>query len=288
MALPKAQIGVFGGSGFYDLLADGREYEIRTPYGRPSDRIFIGEFEGKKVAFLPRHGRRHQYPPHKIPYRANLYAFKMLGIENIIAPIAAGSLQAKIKPGDFVVLDQFVNKTFGRQDTYFEGRETKNKFSPVLPGLGRGRAKAKVVHISSAEPYCADLRKLAIDIGGSLNIKIHPKGTAAVINGPRFASRSESLSYQRQGWEVINMTQYPECILARELEMCYLGIALITDYDAGLRGRRDIKPVTTEEVVRVFESNNGRVKELTFEVMRKISQKRECDCRNSLKDAIIS
>lgn len=272
----QAQIGVFGGSGFYNLLENGRQVEIKTPYGRPSDKIFIGTYAGKKIAFLPRHGRHHQFPPHKIPYRANLYAFKMLGVKTVIAPLAAGSLQAKIKLGDFVILDQFVNQTFGRQDTYFEGKETKNKFS-----------KAKVVHVSSADPYCADLRKLATNIGRSLNIKIHAKGTVVVINGPRFASRSESEYYQRQGWDVINMTQYPENILARELEMCYLGIALVTDYDAGLKGQKGVKPVSMEEVIRVFQSNNERVKKLIFEVIKKLSINRICDCHSFLNGAII-
>lgn len=275
--LPEVNIGVFGGSGFYSLLEKGKEYEMKTPYGRPSDKIFIGEYEGKKIAFLPRHGKRHQYPPHKIPYRANLYAFKMLGVSSVIAPIAAGSLQAPIKPGDFVALDQFVNKTFGREDTFFEGSQTKNKFS-----------SAKVVYVSSADPYCADLRKIAINSAKKLNIRIHLKGTVVVINGPRFASRAESQYYQRQGWDVINMTQYPECILAKELEMCYLGIALITDYDAGLKGQKDIKPVNTDEVIKVFQNNNERVKKLIFEIIKKIPQDSICDCHRALKDAVVS
>jgi 5'-methylthioadenosine phosphorylase len=275
--LPQVNIGVFGGSGFYSLLTNGKEYEIKTPYGQPSDKIFVGEYEGKKIAFLPRHGKRHQLPPHKIPYRANLYAFKMLGVSSIIAPIAAGSLQARIKPGDFVAVDQFVNKTFGREDTFFEGSQTKNKFS-----------SARVAHISSAEPYCSALRKIAVRAAKGLKIKMHQKGTVVVINGPRFASRAESQYYQRQGWDVINMTQYPECILAKELEICYLGIALITDYDAGLVGQKGIKPVNMDEVARVFNSNNEKVKKLIFEIIKRVSQKDDCFCRNSLKEAIVS
>ena len=275
--LPKAQIGVFGGSGFYSLLAKGREYEIKTPFGKPSDKIFVGEYEGKKVAFLPRHGKKHQFPPHEIPYRANLYAFKMLGINTILAPIAAGSLRPAIKPGDFVLCDQFINKTHGRADTYFEGEKTKNKFS-----------RAKVAHISLANPYCFDLRTFALKVGRALKIRIHPKGTVVVINGPRFSSKSESEYFQRQGWEGINMTQYPECVLARELEICYLGIALVTDFDAGLAGQKGIRPVTTEEVVRVFRDNNERVRRLIFEIIRRLPDVRVCGCHNSLKEAIIS
>lgn len=275
--LPQAQIGIFGGSGFYDFLSKGREVEIKTPYGKPSDKIFIGEYGDKTIAFLPRHGRRHQIPPHKIPYQANLYAFRMLGIEEVIAPIAAGSLQAQIRPGDFVICDQFINKTSGRQDTFFEGEYTKNKFS-----------QAKVVHISSAEPYCQQLRQVAIKAAKLLSIKAHEKGTVVVISGPRFSSKAESLFFQKQGWEVINMTQYPECILAKELAMCYLGIALITDYDAGLKGQRGVRPVSTKEIIEVFKSNNEKVKKLIFEIIKKIPAQKNCSCQFSLKDAMIS
>lgn len=277
MRLPKAQIGIFGGSGFYSFLKNGKEYEIKTPYGKPSDKIFVGEFDGKKVAFLPRHGRNHQFPPHKIPYRANLYAFKMLGVKKVIAPIAAGSLQPNIKPGDFVLCDQFVNKTFGREDTFFEGSKTKNKFS-----------KAKVVHVSSAEPYCLSLREIAFAACKKLKIRAHKRGTVVVINGPRFSSKAESLEFQKQGWEVINMTQYPECILAKELEMCYLGIALITDYDAGLIGQKGIEPVTTEKMLKVFKENNEKVKKLIFEIIKRLPHASFCACADSLKEAAIA
>lgn len=276
LKFPKAQIGIFGGSGFYDFLSKGKEIDIKTPYGRPSDKILVGEYEGKAVAFLPRHGKKHQFPPHEIPYRANLYAFKMLGVNTIIAPIAAGSLQSKIKPGDFVLCDQFVNKTHGRADTYFEGEKTKNAFS-----------SAKVAHISSANPYCLNLRQFVLKTAKNLKIKVHPKGTVVVINGPRFSSKSESEYFQRQNWEVINMTQYPECILAKELEMCYLGIALITDYDAGLIGQKGIKPVSMEEVVKVFQGNNDRVKKLIFEIVRRLPDTRVCGCHTALKEAVV-
>jgi len=274
---PQAQIGIFGGSGFYDLLKKGREIEIKTPYGRPSDKIFLGEYKGRKIAFLPRHGKGHQFPPHLIPYRANLYAFKMLGVKYILAPVAAGSLQAKIKPGDFVICDQFIDRTYGRETTYFEGPKTKNKFSP-----------AKIVHISPVNPYCPYLRSIAIAAGKKMKIKIHPKGTVVVINGPRFASRAESEYYQKQGWEVINMTQYPECVLAKELTMCYLNISLITDYDAGLIGQKGIKAVSVEAVLKVMKDNNARVKKLLLEIINNISDKAACNCDQALKDAVIN
>lgn len=252
-------IGVFGGSGLYSFLEDVEELDINTPYGKPSDKIAIATYNGAKIAFLPRHGRKHHLPPHMIPYRANIYAMKQLGIEKIIAPTASGSLQEYIKPGDFVVCDQFIDRTNSRKDTFFDGPETR--------------------HISSAQPYCPELRKLAIDSGKALGITIHEKGTVIVIQGPRFSTIAESRWYSKIGCEVINMTQYPECYLAREMGICYTNIALITDYDAGLEGNDEIKPVTEEEVFRVFEENNEKVKKMIFEMIKRINAEPvDCKC----------
>ena len=256
----KADIGVFGGSGFYSFLDNVEEYEIDTPYGKPSDKVALATFQGKRVAFIPRHGKDHRFPPHLIPYRANLYAMKQLGVKKIIATTASGSLQPDIKPGDFVVCDQFVDRTWGREDTFFEGPEVK--------------------HVSPAHPYCPELRKIAVETGKSLGITIHEKGTVVVIQGPRFSTIAESRWFNKMGWEVINMTQYPECYLARELGICYSNIALITDFDAGLEGRDDIPPVTEGEVLRVFEENNEKVKNMLFEMIRRIdfSSNDNCNC----------
>jgi 5'-methylthioadenosine phosphorylase len=257
----KADIGVFGGSGFYSFLKNVEEVDIDTPYGKPSDRISIATYEGKKIAFLPRHGKNHQYPPHLIPYRANLYAMKQLGVKKIIAPTASGSLQPNIKPGDFVICDQFVDRTTGRKDTFFDGPEVK--------------------HISSAYPYCPELRKLAIETGKSLGITTHERGTVVVIQGPRFSTVAESRWFSKLGWEVINMTQYPECYLARELGICYANISLITDYDAGLEGRDDIEPVTHEAVLKFFQESNEKVKTMLFEMLKKIDITQDkCECSN--------
>lgn len=247
----QADIGVFGGSGFYSFLPDVVEVEIETPYGMPSDKIALANIYGKKVAFLPRHGKDHQFPPHKIPYRANLHAMKMLGVRQIIAPTASGSLQPDMKPGDFVVCDQFIDRTWGRNDTFFDGPVTR--------------------HISAAHPYCPSLRRIAVEAGRKLNIKTHDGGTVVVIQGPRFSTVAESRWFSGMGWQVINMTQYPECYLARELGICYVNIALITDYDAGLEGRDDITPVTEKEVLKVFEENNRRVKQLVLAVIKEIT-----------------
>ncbi len=255
----KAEIGVFGGSGFYSFLDNVEEIEIDTPYGKPSDKIALATYEGIRIAFLPRHGKSHQYPPHMIPYRANIHAMKQLGVKRIIAPTASGSLQPYIKPGDFVVCDQFIDRTWGRKDTYFDGPVTK--------------------HISAAHPYCPVLRKIAIETGKELGITMHEKGTVVVIQGPRFSTVSESRWFSRMGWEVINMTQYPECYLAREMGICYVNISLITDYDAGLEGNNEIAPVTEEEVFRVFADNNEKVKRMLFSIIKKISFSQDnCDC----------
>ncbi|HOJ76516.1 MAG TPA: S-methyl-5'-thioadenosine phosphorylase [Bacillota bacterium] len=251
-------IGIFGGSGFYSLLDNVEEIAVETPYGPPSDRIAIAEVAGKKVAFLPRHGKHHQHPPHMINYRANIWAMKSLGVTQLIGPCAAGSLQPHIKPGDFVVVDQFVHRTWNRKDTFFDGPITK--------------------HISAANPYCDRLRAIAIESAKKHNINVHEKGTVVVIQGPRFSTRAESKEFSKNGWEVINMTQYPEGWLARELELCYVNIALITDYDVGLEDHPEIKPVTHEEVLKVFQSNNDKLRNVLFEMIAKMPLKPDCDC----------
>lgn len=265
MSKHSAEIGVFGGSGFYSLMDSFEEVKIETPYGAPSDLIAIGSVAGRKVAFLPRHGKHHQYPPHAIPYRANIYAMKELGVTRIIAPNCVGSLQADIRPGDFVVCDQFIDRTTGRKDTFYDG--------PVA------------THISSAEPYCPILRKLAVKIGCEQGITMHDGGTTVVIQGPRFSTRAESLWFTQMGWATVNMTQYPECILALEQEICYVNIALITDYDVGVVAQGGAEPVNTAEVIKVLQSNNERVKSLILEMIKRVPDTRNCPCANALEFA---
>jgi len=261
----KPEIGVFGGSGLYSLMDDVEKVKVETPYGKPAAKVAVGEISGTKVAFLPRHGEDHEYPPHIVPYLANVYAMKKLGVTRVIGPCAVGSLQANIKPGDFVFCDQFVDRTSGRRNTYYDG--------PIA------------THISLAEPYCPELRQLAIESAKKLGISYHPTGTVVVIQGPRFSTKSESLWFKKQGWEVINMTQYPEVALARELELCYLNISLITDYDAGLEGDPNIKAVTAKEVLKIFGENIEKVKELLNELIPKIPVKRSCGCGRALSTA---
>jgi len=246
----KADIGIFGGSGFYEFLDNIREVEIDTPYGKPSDKISIGDYKGKKVAFLPRHGKEHSIPPHKIPYKANIYAMKELEVKTIISPCSCGSLNPKYEPGDFVVTDQFIDRTKGREDTYFEG--------------------PNVEHISSAQPYDEKLRKLTINTIKEIGITVHETGTVVVINGPRFSTKAESNWFRQMGGDIINMTQYPECYLALELKIPFVNIALVTDYDSGLEGRNDIKPVTMEDVLEVFNENVKNVKKVIYKIIEKI------------------
>lgn len=271
--LPKCEIGIFGGSGFYSLLENAREISVDTPYGSPSDKITVGGVEGRAVAFLPRHGKDHRFAPHKIPYLANLWAFKELGVKRVIGPAAAGSLRADVRPGEFVICDQFVDRTMGRPSTFYPG--------------------PKVVHVSCADPYCPELRQLAIEACKKISIPVHETGTVVTVEGPRFSTRAESRWYQQAGFEVISMTQCPEAPLARELAMCYANVSLITDYDAGLEGpasadelrqgkQAGVKAVDAKAVMEVFNKNISRVKELIFEMIRKMPETSSCDCGQSL------
>jgi 5'-methylthioadenosine phosphorylase len=267
--LSSPTIGVFGGSGLYRLLDDVEHKEVGTPYGKPSDAIAIGTVAGRRVAFLPRHGSGHTIPPGAINYRANLWALKELGVERVIAPAAVGSLQPPIKPGDFVVCDQFIDRTCGRPDSYFmEG--------------------PRVAHLSPADPYCPQLRPLAVEIGREQGVEMHDGGIVVVIQGPRFATRAESRWYGAQGWKVINMTQYPEVVLARELEMCYVNIALVTDYDAGLEGDPTVSAVSVADVISAMSSNNERVRNLILTMIERMPADRSCSCGETMKRAFVS
>jgi 5'-methylthioadenosine phosphorylase len=264
--MPSAEIGVFGGSGFYSLLPSFDDVQVDTPFGPPSDSLAIGEIEGRSVAFMARHNSAHTIPPHKINYRANLWAFKSLGITRVLAPCAAGSLKPYIHPGHFVVCDQFIDRTRQREDTFFDG--------------------PRVTHVSTAEPYCPELRKLAVTTGAAAGLTMHPDGTMVVIEGPRFSTRAESEFHSSQGWDAVSMTQYPEVALARELEMCFCGIALITDYDSGIEDVAE--PVSAAEVVRVFGESNDKLRRLLVSLVARIPAERGCSCGSALTGASLS
>ena len=259
----QADIGVFGGSGFYSLIENARELWIETPYGAPSDRVALGEIAGKRVAFLPRHGKDHRFPPQAINYRANLYAMKMLGVSRIIAPTACGSLATHVKPGSMVVADQVVDRTTGRRDTFFDG--------PIT------------THVSFADPYCPTLRGMAVKSLVELGIETHERGTVVVIQGPRFSTRAESQWYQKMGWDVLSMTQHPETALARELAMCVANISFVSDLDAGVPGVQD-EPVTAGMVWRTVAEGQPRIKAALTEIVGRVPDLTHCACRSALAD----
>lgn len=257
-----ASVGIFGGSGFYDFIESPKRFHVDTPYGPTSSPIHAGTMEGVDVAFMPRHGEHHENPSHIVNYRANIWAMKQIGVDAIVSPCAAGSLQPSVQPGDFVILDQLVDRTRGRDDTFYMG--------PIA------------THISLADPYCPSLRNAGALAATQSGINVHETGTVVVIQGPRFSTKAESRWFANQGWEVINMTQYPEAALARELEICFLGIALITDYDVGVE---DVAASTVEEIVETFSENNERLAKLLWNLVPRIPEKRDCDCRNALDGA---
>jgi 5'-methylthioadenosine phosphorylase len=255
-------IGVFGGSGFYEFLDEAQEVTVETPYGPPSAALVVGEIEGAKVAFLPRHGRRHELPAHRVPYRANVWAMREIGVRRIVGPNACGALRADLGLGEFVVCDQFVDRTSGRADTFYDGPET--------------------THVSAADPYCPDLRRVLLETAAELGIKARDGGTVVTVQGPRFSTRAESRWYASMGWEVVSMTAYPEVHLARELELCYANVAMVTDHDAGVEGQ---KPVDAETVVRVFGENIAKLRRLLLAAIPRIGPQPDDLCANALRGA---
>jgi 5'-methylthioadenosine phosphorylase len=245
-----ADVGVFGGSGFYEFEtgeADQlHEVEVDTPYGEPAAPITVATVAGRRVAFLPRHGRGHRFAAHRVPFRANVWALASLGVRSIVAPCSAGALQPELEPGDFVVVDQLVDRTWGRRDTFHDVGGDEHQ------GAG-------VHHQSFADPYDAGLRAALVEAGKTVGVRIHDRGTMVVINGPRFSTRAESLWFRSMGWHVVNMTGYPEAVLAAEAGIPYATIALVTDRDAGVDGG---EPVTMEAVFATMQRNVANVREL--------------------------
>ncbi|MFA6408814.1 MAG: S-methyl-5'-thioadenosine phosphorylase [Gammaproteobacteria bacterium] len=267
MTNETAEIGIIGGTGVYDpgMLENAKQVKVYTPFGAPSDLITVGTFAGRRVAFLPRHGMNHTYAPHPVPYRANIWAFKELGVTRIIAPAAVGSLRENVHPGDIVVVDQFFDFTKGRHYTFYEG--------------------GQVCHISVAEPMCPELRELSIDVLKKMKVKFHEKGTNVCIQGPRYSSRAESNYFRDNIKEasVIGMTLVPECVLAREAEICYLSLAAVTDYDSWSN-----KPVDTASVKKVMTKNLAVLREAIKTLIPQIPTEREkCPCPTALQDAMI-
>ena len=253
-----ADIGVIGGSGLYALLEGATEHEVSTPYGAPSDLITVADVGGRRVAFLPRHGRDHRFPPHRIPYRANLWALRSLGVRQIIAPCAVGGLRPEAGPGTFVVPDQLIDRTSGREQTFYD---------------------TGAVHVSFADPYCPVGRSTVLAATGRHGVAAADGGTMVVVQGPRFSTRAESRWFTALGGTVVNMTGHPEAVLARELALCYTAIALVTDLDAGVEGEHG---VTQEEVFAVFAENTAILRRVLLDAVTALPADRDCPCGQAL------
>lgn len=260
--MESAEIGIFGGTGLYDaaMIKGASEVEMQTPYGKPSDVITVGEFAGRRVAFLPRHGKKHSIPPHMINFRANIWAFKEMGITRIISPSAVGSLTESMEPGHMVVPDQYIDMTRTRAGTFAD--------------LG------KVSHVSMADPFCPQLRRCVTDEASNLGLKCHDGGTYVCIEGPRFSTRAESRLFRSWQAQIIGMTLVPECQLAREARICYASVSSVTDYDVWAD-----KPVTASEVMRTLSENSKKTRELLAGLVGKIPGERRCGCASAMDDA---
>jgi len=257
-----AEIGIFGGTGIYDsgLLKESKEITIETPYGKTSDSITIGEFNGRKVAFMPRHGKKHTIPPHLINYKANIWAFKELGVKRIIAPSAVGSLKEEFEPGNFALPSQFIDFTKSRKGTFSED--------------------GRVIHISVADPFCPELQNIILDTVNEQQVKIHNNATYVCIEGPRFSTKAESKFYKSTGADIIGMTLVPECQLAREAQICYASISTVTDYDFWAE-----KPVTAKDVMETLSKNVEITKKILTVLIDKIPETKSCSCEKALEEA---
>ncbi len=260
----QVDIGVIGGSGFYSLLGGAQAASVSTPYGEPSAPITVGALAGRQIAFVPRHGTDHRFAPHVVPYRANLWALRSLGVRQVVSLSAVGSLRPDLGPGNLVVPDQIVDRTHGRAHTLFDG------------GVG-------VAHASFADPYCARGRAAALAGGRDAGIEVTDGGALVVVNGPRFSTRAESLEYQRNGMAIIGMTAMPEAALARELALCYTTLALVTDLDAGVEAGTG---VTHVEVLEQFAANLPRLRELLVATVERLpAVQDDCACGATYADA---
>ncbi len=263
----QASIGIIGGSGLYQIegLTDVEQVEVSTPFGEPSDVITVGTLHGARVAFLPRHGKGHRISPAEVPTRANIYALKSLGVEQIISVSAVGSLKEDIHPLDLVIPDQIIDRTTSRVNTFF----------------GQGL----VAHVGLAEPFCPELSRLLCETSRQAGASVHQGGTCVVIEGPSFSTRAESFLYRSWGASVVGMTTTPEARLAREAEICYATLAFVTDYDCWHHSEES---VTVEMVVANLQQSAELAKNIVKTVVGQVPRQRDCACAMALKDAIIT
>ena len=260
----QAEIGIIGGTGLYDpkMLKNVDEISLDTPYGAPSDAITIGELAGRRVAFLPRHGKKHSIRPTDVNSRANIFALKKLGVQRVLAPSTVGSLKEEYKPGDIVFVDQFIDRTTKREQSFYAGKQ--------------------VCHISVADPMCPEVRRTLIGVAKDLGFSAHSTGTYVCIEGPRFSTKAESRMYKTWGADVVGMTLVPECVLAREAELCYATMSMVTDYDVW----KD-QPVCVDDIVRTMKGNIENVKRLIVEAVTRLPKERCCKCGSALKGALV-
>lgn len=265
--VPRAEIGVIGGSGFYSFLDDARPVEVTTPFGPPSEPPVVGLVAGRPVAFVPRHGRDHRLAPHRVEYRANLWALRAVGVRQVLAPCAVGSLRPELGPGTVVVPDQVVDRTTGRAHTVYDGQDER---------------AGHVVHVGFADPFCPVGRAAVLAAGRERGADPVDGGTLVVVNGPRFSSRAESQWHAAAGWSLVGMTAMPEAAIARELAMCFTTIALVTDHDAGIEGG---PAVSHAEVLEVFGRNVETLKGLVADAAAALPAEGEggCACRDALE-----
>jgi 5'-methylthioadenosine phosphorylase len=258
-------IGIIGGSGLYEIeeVVIKKTKKFSTPFGDPSDSYMISEFSGIEVVFLPRHGSVHHIPPHKINYRANIWGFKELGVERVISLSAVGGISPDTRPGTIVIPDQIIDMTKDRDSTFYDG------------------GGDEVVHIDFTEPYCPELRESIFGAGRKSGVELKKSGTYVCVNGPRLETKAEIEFFSGIGGDVVGMTAMPEASLAREAELCFAGVTVVTNYAAGIKEKR----LTTTEVIEVMRETTGQLKELLKEFFKLIPIERRCLCKEALKEA---
>lgn len=254
-------LAIIGGSGVYNpsMLEKVKEIKVETPYGMITP--LVGEYQGRDVAFLPRHGVNHSVPPHRINYQANLWGLRSMGVERIIATTAVGSLNPQMKPGDFVLIDQFLDFTKNRRNTFFEGGD-----------LG-------VAHVDYTEPYCPELRRVLLEAGRGMEVNLHDRGVYVCTEGPRFETPAEITMFSRLGGDLVGMTNVPEVVLAREVGICYATISMVTNFAAGISAG----PLSHEEVLTIMGENTDHLRTLLMKTLETIPVERTCECKNAVQ-----
>lgn len=254
-------LAIIGGSGVYNpsMLEKVKEIKVETPYGMITP--LVGEYQGRDVVFLPRHGAKHTVPPHRINYQANLWGLRSMGVERIISTTAVGSLNPQMKPGDFVIIDQFLDFTKNRRSTFFEGGE-----------LG-------VVHVDYTEPYCPELRRVLLEVGRGMEVNLHDRGVYVCTEGPRFETPAEITMFSRLGGDLVGMTNVPEVVLAREVGICYATVSMVTNFAAGISAG----PLSHEEVLEIMRENTDHLRTLLMKSLETIPVERACECKNAVQ-----